>query len=749
MQTVLRFLAILVIIPALVPIAQAGVATAQSDLVNTGVELVIIDGSTRLRAVDLYTPPGYVPVTWQSPENGFTNVATGDFDGDGSSEVIGLRGGEAVIYDPQQLPGEPNTQGTLRPTPGQVWQHVATGDFNGDGADEVLLVEPSGSGAWMYAYRYTSTGWSRIFSSGPQGSPWQALATGDVMGNARDQVVGLRNFGSSYQMLIFDPANNWQLIHAGAGYGFPWVTVAVGNVSNDSANKDEIVVTRRDAGVSFASFFVFRWVAGTSDLQVVADRVFNPWFQRIALGDVNASGDDEVYLLRNNQAGYQAALASLNLGNDPAINFDSLSGETKWNGVQAGDVDGDGKAEVIVMSSNEYRVFTDPDINTAWQSYSGSFSPTGNFAVGNLDGPGVAVIPALSVTPLTINRTLQAGQIVTDPITIANTGGGTLNWTATVIDGSSWLSISPASGTAPSTPQLRINTSGLAPAPYVGRVRIDAPGANGSPQTVTVNLTVTAPPNPILTVSPLTVDLTLQAGQNASEPITIGNSGAGMLDWTATVVDGSSWLSLSPASGTAPSTPQLQVNTSGLAPDQYVGRVRIDAPGADGSPQTITVNLTVTAPQFSVQPGSVSWFYQPPANPGMRSVSISGQNVAWHAGVVPTSAATRVEEAIAAGQPIKLQDGRLVIGAGANAEEVPIVDWIDVNPVTGVATPGGIFVDLSLVLDRVPYGFNTAAVVFVADTVASPPAVVVRASTLRSLPNGEDLLFLPLIMRGS
>jgi hypothetical protein len=177
--------------------------------------------------------------------------------------------------------------------------------------------------------------------------------------------------------------------------------------------------------------------------------------------------------------------------------------------------------------------------------------------------------------------------------------------------------------------------------------------------------------------------------------------------------------------------------------------VRIDgSAGAGNSPQTITVNLTVTAPQFSVQPGSVSWFYQPPANPGLRPVSISGQNVAWHAGVVPTSSSARVEEAIAAGQPIKLQDGRLLIGAGANAEEVPIVDWIDVNPVTGVATPGGIFVDLSLVLDRVPYGFNTAAVVFVADTVASPPAVVVRASALRTQPNGTDLLFLPLIVRG-
>jgi hypothetical protein len=78
---------------------------------------------------------------------------------------------------------------------------------------------------------------------------------------------------------------------------------------------------------------------------------------------------------------------------------------------------------------------------------------------------------------------------------------------------------------------------------------------------------------------------------------------------------------------------------------------------------------------------------------------------------------------------------QMIIGEGGNAEGTPVVDWIDVNPVTGVATPGGIFVDLTLVLSQVPYGLNSAAVVFVADMVASPPAVVVRASALRTQPN--------------
>jgi hypothetical protein len=751
MRTILRTLAILMIVVVLVPMAQAGTVMAQPELANTGEELVIITSDGRLRSVDRFTPAGYLPVEWESPATAFSDVATGDFDGDGSDEVVGLRGGEAVVYDPVPRPGEPDTARVFAATSGQVWRNVATGDLDGDGADELILVESSsatGLAIQMYAFKFSAVnGWNRTYAAG-FGALWQGLTTGDVMGNGLDQVIAIRNPGSSRQILIFNPANNWSLIHEG-NYNFPWVAVAVGNVQNDSANKDEIVTTRQGVGSTLPSMLVFRWVAGNAALQDVANAIYFPEFRRIALADVNGSGVKDVFLLRSGRVSNTdiVALTNFRVGSNPPVAFNELTGQDKWSGLQAGDVDGDGKDEVIAMSANEFLIYTQPDVNTALERFLGSYSSSGRFAVGNLDGPGVPAGPTLSVSPLTVDRTLQAGQNGSEPITIANSGTGTLNWTATVVDGSTWLSMSPASGAAPSTSQLLINTSSLTAGPYVGRVRIDAAGANNSPQTITVNLTVTAPPNPMLTVSPLTIDLTLQAGQNASEPISITNTGAGTLNWTATVVDGSAWLAMSPSSGTAPSTAQLRISTGGLTPGPYVGRVRIDAGGATNSPQIITVNLTVTAPQFAVQPTRVSWLYQPPANPGMRTVTISGQNVPWRAGLVLTSVAAQVEQAVAAGQPVTLQDGQLVIGDDANAWGTTVVDWIDINPATGVAVPGGNFVDLALILDRVPYGLNSVSVVFVAEIVASPPAVVVNASVLRSLPNGADLFFLPVIVR--
>ncbi|HSN76814.1 MAG TPA: VCBS repeat-containing protein [Anaerolineae bacterium] len=648
MRTILRSLAILMIVLALVPLAPAGTAMAQPELANTGEELVIITSDGQLRSVDRFTPAGYLPVQWESPATAFSDVATGDFDGDGSDEVVGLRGGEAVVYDPVPRPGEPNTARVFPATSGQVWHNVATGDLDGDGADELILVESSsvpGLAIQMYAFKFSAVnGWNRTYAAG-FGALWQGLTTGDVMGNGLDQVIAIRNPGSSRQILIFNPANNWSLIHEG-NYSFPWVAVAVGNVQNDSANKDEVVTTRQDVGSTLPSMLVFRWVAGSAALQDVASAIYYPEFRRIALADVNGSGVKDVFLLRSGRVNNTdiVALTNFRVGSNPPVAFNELTGQDKWGGLQAGDVDGDGKDEVIAMSANEFLIYTQPDVNTALERFPGSYSSNGRFAVGNLDGPGV-------------------------------------------------------------------------------------------------------PAGPTLSVSPLTVDRTLQAGQNGSEPITIANTGAGTLNWTATVVDGSAWLSLSSSSGVAPSTLQLLINTGGIAPDQYVGRVRIDAPGANNSPQTITVNLTVTAPQFAVQPTRVSWFYQPPANPGVRTVRISGQNVPWHAGLVLTSVAAQVEQAVAAGQPVKLQDGQLVIGDDANAMGTTVVDWINIDPVAGVAVPGGAFVDLILVLDRVPYGLSSVSVVFVADIVASPPAVVVNASVLRSLPNGADLWFLPVIVR--
>lgn len=648
MRRMLQTLLILVLLLGLVPIAQAQTATHEVT-VNPDDELVIITNDGRLVVKDPDVPAGFQPVVWESPVTGFTNVVAADFNGDGSAEVLGLRGSEAVVYDPVRRANEPNTAFTFTASSGQSWQRAVTGDFDGNGSQELVLFEtvaPPNQTNMRVFYYSAANGWTQTRTQ-VHGINWTMLATGKVMGNNRDQLVGIRPYGSKFQILMWDPGDGWREFFDYHDYVFPWVNLAVGNVASDAENKDEIVLTRSGVLDQRDSFLVMRWVAGQANLQDVTAGRFFPEFRWIGLADVNASGDQEVFLLRPGRANNTniVGLTSRNVGNDNAVSFDDLNGVDKFKNIRGADINGDNRDEVVVMSSNEYLIYTDPANGSAKSSFSGSFIDNGNFAVGNIDGPGVPVGPALAVSPLTLDFTVQAGLTDSKTINITNTSTGTLAWTATVTEGGSWLSLSTYNGTAPSTPQVIVTTS------------------NGM----------------------------------------MGN---------------------------------------------YVGKIRIDgASGVSNSPQVVTVNLNVTAPQFAVSPTRVSWFYMPPNDPGIRTVTITGAQVPWTASVVNTQVADQVEAALAAKQPVTLDGDALVIGAGESATRVPLVTWLTINPASGTAVPGGTFIDLSLILNQVPLGLSSANVIFIAQTPATPPALVVRASVLRSQADASDLYFLPIIVR--
>jgi hypothetical protein len=100
--------------------------------------------------------------------------------------------------------------------------------------------------------------------------------------------------------------------------------------------------------------------------------------------------------------------------------------------------------------------------------------------------------PTIGVNPSSLSFTATAGgsNPASQTISITNTGAGTLNWTAT--ENGSWLTISPASGTAPSTLTASANISGLATGTYNATITISAAGATNSPFSVPVTLTVNA-----------------------------------------------------------------------------------------------------------------------------------------------------------------------------------------------------------------------------------------------------------------
>ena len=137
--------------------------------------------------------------------------------------------------------------------------------------------------------------------------------------------------------------------------------------------------------------------------------------------------------------------------------------------------------------------------------------------------------PAIALSPASLSFGTTVG---TNPanqtIALSNSGGGTLNWTATAdITSPAWLSVGPGSGTGNATLTVAVNASGLAAGTYNKTITVTATGASNTPQTVNVMLTVN-PTQPAIALSPASLSFTTTVGTNpANQTIALSNGGGG------------------------------------------------------------------------------------------------------------------------------------------------------------------------------------------------------------------------------
>ncbi len=243
-------------------------------------------------------------------------------------------------------------------------------------------------------------------------------------------------------------------------------------------------------------------------------------------------------------------------------------------------------------------------------SYGGSISLAGISGGAPLYGSPQTIGVSLTVTSsasLAVSTgtagTHGTGGVTSQPVNIANTGTTALNWTASLSNAPSFVSLGTTSGTlaAGSNTSTGVVVDPNAKAGnYTANVTIagtDAVtglAAAGSPTTITITISI-APPSMGLSTTGL--NYSTPAGSNpAAQTVNISNIGGGTLTWTAGP-SSASWLSISPTSGSAASnntvSSTFSVNASGLAAGTYTATVTI-TPSA-GPAATITVTLTVTA----------------------------------------------------------------------------------------------------------------------------------------------------------
>ncbi len=216
--------------------------------------------------------------------------------------------------------------------------------------------------------------------------------------------------------------------------------------------------------------------------------------------------------------------------------------------------------------------------------------------------------PALSVAPASLTFNITPGPSA-QTITIKNTGGASLNWSAALAAGApAYVTITPpASGSlaagASAILTISVNATGL-PSGTTASTAVTISAVDpltggvvaGSPASVAISITITAPPSPpAMKLSATALAFTTTAGVNpVAQTITITNTGGGTLAWTAGAPS-QTWLTVTPSSGSdaagATSTLSFSVSVASMVAGKYTATVSFTAPG--GLSQTVTVTLTI------------------------------------------------------------------------------------------------------------------------------------------------------------
>ena len=340
----------------------------------------------------------------------------------------------------------------------------------------------------------------------------------------------------------------------------------------------------------------------------------------------------------------------------PAIAFSQIAGQNSFS------------IQNIRLSSASPTTFTAASDQT-WLTVSPSTGTTpatltisanpgltaGNYQ-GNITIAGGTTVVTVPVA-LTVSTASNSITASPNPVTFSQVSGGsapgvqTLQLSSpsptnfTAASTSTWLRVTPSSGTTPASLSLSVNPAGLTVGTYTDTITISGGAA---PVTIPVTYTIS---NDAFTATPPSLMFTLAPGGNSPTPQTIqlGSS----VPRNFTVVSSANWLTVTPSTGTTPATLTVGVNNGArLAVGPYQATITVN--GA-GTPLTIPVSLTVanatgavfspatvafTSPSGSQTPLSQTVNVTSAASPfSFTATATAGNSGTWLA-VTPTSGTT-------------------------------------------------------------------------------------------------------------
>lgn len=535
-------------------------------------EIIYIDAGGFIRVIDPNVAPGTEEIRWASPEGGWFDFAVADVNNDGDKEIIAIGNNKLTVFDPVVQDSSVQADGTFGNVPWvrlheRSWPNatlIGGGNLDAGAPGEEIIVGYNVSEGGNINYRLevlkTPDGgrtWVTHLNKG-FGAAWKYLTVGNVNNTGSEDVALLRDADRLMDVREID--NDFARIFARDDVDlFTHLNVAIGQLY--AGGTGEVALLRTFQGTD-QSPVVLIYSFSNGAWQVLEGDQYNhfPHPTFLFFADINGNGDDELFWLRG-VAGTTpfARLYMYNRGSDTTLPIlqDTLDGDGGYKVGAGGDVDGDGRDEVIIMRNNRIRNYYAAETGNAalFVDYANITTNSRSLKVANLDGNGYVAGTRLESTVEPVEATLIAGTVAPAPVAfeIKATGAqANVPITASKSDpNATWYSFSLSSNTTPAQVFVNFNASQLTPGVYTDRLRFDTTAdVLNKPFYVTIKLTVTAA---AFNLSPgQRTGFAFPAGDTMTRTVGINVQGLQGLNFTAAVVDKPSFRAAVQALGGTP-----------------------------------------------------------------------------------------------------------------------------------------------------------------------------------------------------
>jgi len=185
--------------------------------------------------------------------------------------------------------------------------------------------------------------------------------------------------------------------------------------------------------------------------------------------------------------------------------------------------------------------------------------------------------PGIQVNPTIINAEMFPGFEYQSDFNLMNTGETALEYTVSVENPGTWLSVEPATGTiAPNSSEMifvNFNTEGLPHGDYTNRIVVNS---SGETHYVNINLEVVAP----LLASEDSLKTSILTGSAMQVDFSFSNISQETVYFEAALGNSATWITWLPISGTvepgSTETVQLDYDTKGIAPGIYPNTLELE-----------------------------------------------------------------------------------------------------------------------------------------------------------------------------